>query len=212
MRRRLRLPAAALLLIVLSAGGRPAEAQVSGSLNQWTATTWIERLENGEVQASVAFDDNGSGGSRRGGFCLVTDLGLGRCTSSAACSEKAIARGLPGIENPGWYHYCEAAATDDGTSGKQRRCWSRPGSQGDYCTLGVNQPDSVRTKAIWPYGIDELDDDERDWTVIACLAGGTAPDGTTIGDPLACAQLTTAPDGTPLYKYVIDTPIEVERR
>ena len=78
--------------------------------------------------------------------------------------------------------------------------------------MGINSPGTVRTKVHSPYGIAEFDDDERDWTALACLAGGTAPDGTTVGDPLACALLTTASDGTPLYKYVIDTPIKVEGR
>ncbi len=198
-----------LLIAFASGGGRPALAQVSGTLNQWTATAMIERLESGEVQALVGFDDNSSGGTRRGGTCLVTDLGLGRCTTNEACSGKAVDRGLPGTGTTGWWHYCVAAATDEGTPGNQKRCWSRPGTQADYCNLGINLPGTVRAKAHSPFGIAELDDDERDWTAIACLAGGTAPDGTTVGDPLACALLTTAPDGAPLYQYVIDTPLAV---
>lgn len=206
-----RLCASLVVVALLCLAGWTGYAQVSGTLNQWTATAMIEQFESGDVQASVEFDDNGSGGTRRGGVCLVTNLGLGPCETSAACSEKAVNRGLPGSGTAGWFHYCVAAATDQGTPGKQKRCWSRPGTQADYCSIGINSPGTVRTKAHSPYGIAELDDDERDWTALACLAGGTAPDGTTVGDPLACAGQTTAPDGTPLYKYVIDTPIEVAR-
>ena len=102
-----------LLIAYESGGGRPAWAQVSGTLNQWTATAMIEQLESDEVQASVEFDDNGSGGTRRGGVCLVTDLGLGRCETKEACSETAVDRGLPGTGTAGWFHYCLAAATDE---------------------------------------------------------------------------------------------------
>lgn len=82
----------------------------------------------------------------------------------------------------------------------------------DYCNLGINFPGAIRSKARSPFGIAGLDDDERDWTAVACLAGGTAPDGTTVGDPLGCTLLTEAPDGTPLYQYIIDTPLEVEKQ
>ena len=59
----------ALVLLAFAGGaGRPAFAQVSGTLNQWTATAMIERIEGGAVQVLVAFDDNGSGGARRGGI------------------------------------------------------------------------------------------------------------------------------------------------
>jgi len=196
-----------LLIAFASSGGRPAVAQVSNTLNGWTATAMIEQLGSGEAQASVEFDDNGSGGTRRGGVCLVTDLGLGSCDTKEECSDKAVDRGLPSTGTAGWFHYCVAAATDEGTPGKKNRCWSRPGMQPDYCNIGINSPGTVRTKAHSPYGIAELDDDERDWTAVACLAGGTAPDGTTVGDPLACATQHTG-----FYKYVIGTPIKVERR
>lgn len=203
----------ALLLVAFAGSGqRPALAQVAGTLNQWTAIGMIEQLETGDVQALVEFDDNGSGGTRRGGTCLVTDLGLGRCTTNEACSGKAVDRGLPGTGTAGWWHYCVAAATDEGVPGRQKRCWSRPGTPAEYCSMGVNSPGAVRTRAHTPYGIEGLDDDSRDWTAIACLAGGTAPDGTTVGDPLACALLTSALDGTPLYLYVIDTPLEIVKR
>lgn len=207
-----RLYVSLLVVALLCLAGWTGHAQVSGTLNQWTATAMIEPFEGNDVQASVEFDDNGSGGTRRGGVCLVTDLGLGPCETKEACSEKAVDRGLPGSGTAGWIHYCVAAATDEGTPGKRNRCWSRPGTQPDYCSIGINAPGTVRTKAHSPYNIAELDDDERDWTALACLAGGAAPDGTTVGDPLACAQLSTAPDGTPLYKYVIGKPIEVARR
>jgi hypothetical protein len=196
-----------LLVAFESSGGRPASVQVSDTLHGWTETVMIEQLESGEVQASVEFDDNGSGGTRRGGVCLVTDLGLGICDTKEECSDKAVQRGLPGTGTAGWFHYCVAAATDDGTPGRQQRCWSRPGTQPDYCNLGFNSPGAVRAKPHSPYGIAELDDDERDWTAIACLAGGSAPDGTTVGDPLGCATTRTG-----FYKYAVDTPIKVEAR
>ncbi len=126
------------------------------------------------------------------------------CICSEKRSKAAIGRGLPGTASGGWSHYCFAAATDEGTPGKLKRCWSRPGTQSDYCSLGINLPGALQTKAHSPYGIANLDDDERDWTAVARLAGGTAPDGTTVGNPLACSLLTA-----PYYIYVIDTPIEV---
>ncbi len=196
-----------LLIAFQSSGGRPTWVQVSETQNGWTETAMIEQLENGDVQASVQFDDNGTGGTRRGGVCLVTDLGLGSCDTKEECSDKAVHRGLPASGTAGWFHYCIAAATDDGTPGRKHRCWARPGTQPEYCNIGFNSPGTVRTKVHSPYGIAELDDDERDWTAVACLAGGTAPDGTTVGDPLGCAL--TRPG---FYKYAVDTPITVAAR
>ena len=93
----------AFLLVALEwRVGTLASAQVSGTLNQWTATAMIEQLASGDLQASVEFDDNSTGGTRRGGVCLNTDLGLGRCTTSAKCSEAAVRRGLPGSGTAGW--------------------------------------------------------------------------------------------------------------
>ena len=72
--------------------------------------------------------------------------------------------------------------------------------------MGINLPGAVRTKARSPYHIAGLDNDQRDSIPIGCLAGGTAPDGTTVGDPLACAM-----EATGLYIYIIDTPLEVAK-
>jgi len=123
------LASVAFFFIALVIAVAPAWADVSGTINQWTVTAKIEQLENGDIQASAKWDDNGTGGTRRGSVILVTDLGLGQCETQNECNVRAFERGLPypgDGSGSGWFHYCVAAATEEGTPHTHKRCWTRP--------------------------------------------------------------------------------------
>jgi hypothetical protein len=201
-----------------------AWAEVSGTLNYWTATAKIERIESGDIQASVKFDDNGTGGTRRGSLILVTNLGLGSCEVQSECNARALERRLPVPgDGRGWFHYCVAPATEEGTPKKHKQCWSRPGMPAQY---GLSPPPPPATgfqpgtlvftrspyDIVLSFPLEEpkryLDNDQRDWTTLVCLSGGAAPDGTTVvGIPFGCRDQIAGG-----YIYLVDTPIEVEKR
>jgi hypothetical protein len=212
----------------------PAWAEISGGLNLWTVTAKIEQLEDGSVQASARYDDNGWGGTRSGfGFSMVTNLGLGQCETQDECSARAVERGYPGPTNgpPGWFHYCVAAATDEGVPHKKKSCWSRPGSPFVYGFVpppppapgSAAVPGTVISRQASPYGIPAggfdsngnvvghperpLENEKREWTVLACLgSGGTGSNGLPVGVQGACRNQIQGQ-----YIYVIDTPIEVKK-
>lgn len=170
-----------------SALGRPP---IAASLDGWTIRAQLEPgAEPGTLRATVTFDDHGQGGLRSGGVCLVADLELGPCEQAQDCVDAAIARGLPGNGGAaGWFHYCVAAGDDGGPRHRERRCWTRPDTQANLCQLGPGgRPGDIR-------GVEKSADRPglapatRAWTALACLAGGTAADGSTVGDPLGCAR------------------------
>lgn len=185
-----------------SALGRP----VSASLNGWTIDAVVQHAPvAGNVRAVTTFDDNGLGGRRSGGTCLVADLDLGACDTVQDCLDAADTAGLPGNGgDPGWYHYCEPTGRETSPSYPQsRRCWSRPGRQGEFCSLGPgNSSGTARTVERDVTGIPGLASTPRRWTSISCLAGGTARDGSVVGDPAGCALHTS-------YVYVLDDPLTV---
>jgi hypothetical protein len=182
--------------------GRPP---VAGSFAGWTLRTQVEPGHvRGAVRATVTFDDNGLGGLRSGGACLVADLGLGGCETNQDCVDAAVARGLPGnLGTAGWFHYCLAAGSGDASHADGRRCWSRPGTQAKLCQLGPNgRPGDIRGVEQRVTGLAGLDDEPRAWTAIGCLTGGTAADGSLVGDPLGCAHQAG-------YIYAVDHPVLV---
>jgi hypothetical protein len=181
---------------------------VSATLHGWTIRSRVELgAEPGTVRATVAFADNGLGGVRSGGACLVADLRLGSCESAQDCLDAASARGLPvngGAE--GWWHYCVGAGPSDPEPATAPRCWTRPGTQASLCTLGPGaRPGEVRGMEKRVTGLPLLDDAPRPWTSLACLAGGTAADGAVVGDPAGCARQSS-------YVYSIDRPFWVPGR
>lgn len=176
--------------------GRPP---ATGSLHGWTITSDVTRdVRAGTARASVTFDDGGTGGVRSGGVCLVADLDLGACETAQDCVDAAAAAGLPGNGGTaGWWHYCEAAGTPT------RRCWSRPGRQANLCVVGPGaRPGQTRSIEAAVAGLAGLEDRPRAWTAISCLAGGTGPDGSLVGDPAGCGRLTS-------YVHVLDAPVVV---
>lgn len=179
--------------------GRPP---VSATVDGWIIRGQIEPgTRPGSARATMTFDDQGLGGLRGGGTCLVTDVGLGACDSVQDCVDAAIAQGLPGNGGvPGWNHYCLTAG---GGRPQDKRCWVRPGTQGQLCQVGPNgRPGDIRGVEKVVTRLPFLDDAPRSWTAVGCLAGGTAPDGAVVGDPAGCARLTR-------YVYAVDHPIMV---
>jgi hypothetical protein len=183
--------------------GRPP---VSASLHGWTIRSQVEPgADPGSLRATVTFADNGLGGLRSGGTCLVADLGLGPCNSVQDCLDAASARALPGNGGAdGWWHYCVAAGPPDLPRDAAPRCWTRPGRQANLCMVGPGaRPGDIRGVEKRVTGLPHLDASPRPWTSLSCLAGGIAADTTTIvGDPTGCARQTD-------YVYAVDRPFWV---
>jgi hypothetical protein len=193
----------------------------SGSINGWTITSHVRRSWNGNLIASATLDDNGTGGGRSAAACLVVDLGLGRCDTQANCDAAATAAGYPASVNGpnGWQHFCRPAG--DGT---RNRCWTRPGpayvvaadgtTEWRYCKTNALRTLSGTTLTIEhaPTSDDVALPPRREWTALACLAGGLIDPalppgpGNTIGNPAACAtqDYTTG-------AFVLDDPITVRK-
>lgn len=140
------------------------------------------------LTATGNLEDNGLGGTRTAGVCLVTDLGLGKCETIADCDAAAAAAGLPvsnGAFNPNGnvQHYCVAAGSEG-----QKRCWTRPGGAAGpngYCrTTSTGADGSIITvthAATSTNPAIDLSDTSHAWTAVGCLSGPAG--GTPVSNP-----------------------------
>lgn len=155
-----------------------SQANVSTELDGWRITGGPVEARQGsagkrsrEVSGSFRLQASQQPpGKRFAGACLVANLvpqgtGLASCQTHKQCNDAYAAQPNPALQ--GAHLYCVSAKTSEG----DKQCWTRPGSDADYCVKGPHDPGSYSV----PKTSKSLDSDPLgtgqavEWRVYACL-------------------------------------------